>query len=106
MKKINAYVGDCVSENIGVIIDDYPNQDGNSELTVNLDLGDSLLNLFREIKEDGSIEYVVISVDKNSKKLTRYVATETNQTIVSTGLISGLNSLFNRIQVEAEGVAF
>ena len=105
MKKINAYVGDCVSENIGVIIDDYPNQDGNSELTVNLDLGDSLLNLYREIKEDGSIEYVVISVDKNSKKLTRYVATETNQTIVSTGLIEGLNSTFNRIQAKAERVA-
>ena len=94
MKKINAYVGDCVAENIGVIIDDYPNQDGNSELAVNLDLGDILLNLFREIKEDGSIEYVVISVDKNSKKLTRYVAVETDHTIVSSGFITGLNEVF------------
>ena len=105
MKKINAYVGECVPEDIGIIIDDYPNQDDNSELAINLDLGDCLLNFFREIKEDGSVEYVVINVDKNSKKLTRYVATETNQTIVSTDLISGLNSLFNRIQVEAERVA-
>ena len=72
MKKIEAYAGDCVSDNLKVIIDDYPNQDGNSELAVNLDLGDSLLNIFREIKEDGSIEYVVISVDKNSKKLTTW----------------------------------
>ena len=105
MRKINAYVGECLPENVGVIIDDYPNQDDNSELAINLDLGDCLLNFFREIKEDGSVKYVVINVDKNSKKLTRYVATETNQTIVSTDLISGLNSLFNRIQVEAERVA-
>ena len=98
MKKINAYVGECVSEDIGIIIDDYPNQEGNSELAVNLDLGDSLLNLFREIKEDGSIEYVVISVDKNSKKLTRYVATETNQTIVSTSFLTGLGKLFSSVE--------
>ena len=82
-----------------IIIDDYPNQDGNSELAVNLDLGDSLLNLFREIKEDGSIEYVVISVDKNSKKLTRYVVTETNQTIVSTDFLTGLGKLFSSAEL-------
>ena len=105
MRKINAYVGECLPENVGVIIDDYPNQDDNSELAINLDLGDCLLNFFIFFKKDGSVEYVVINVDKNSKKLTRYVATETNQTIVSTDLISGLNSLFNRIQVEAERVA-
>ena len=99
MKKINAYVGECVSKDIGIIIDDYPSQDGNSEFAVNLDLGDSLLNLFREIKEDGSIEYVVINVDKNSKKLTRYVAQETNQTIVSSGFITGLNEVFELTQV-------
>ena len=99
MKKINAYVGDCVAENIGVIIDDYPNKEGNSEFAVNLDLGDSLLNLFREIKEDGSIKYVVISVDKNSKKLTRYVATETNQTIVSTDFLTGLGKLFSSAEL-------
>jgi hypothetical protein len=105
MRKINAYVGECLPENVGVIIDDYPNPEGNAELAINLDLGDCLLNFYRDIKEDGSVEYVVINVDKNSKKLTRYVATETNQTIVSTGLIEGLNSTFNRIQVEAERVA-
>ena len=99
MKKIEAYAGDCVSDNLKVIIDDYPNQEGNSELAVNLDLGDSLLNLFREIKEDGSIEYVVISVDKNSKKLTRYVATETNQTIVSTSFLTGLGKLFSSAEL-------
>ena len=43
MKKINAYVGDCVSENIGVIIDDYPNKEGNSEFAVNLNVGDSFI---------------------------------------------------------------
>lgn len=50
MKKINAYVGDCVSENIGVIIDDYPNKEGNSEFAVNLNLDNSLLNLYKEKK--------------------------------------------------------
>ena len=49
MKKINAYVGDCVSENIGVIIDDYPNKEGNSEFAVNLNLDNSLLNLYCEL---------------------------------------------------------
>ena len=98
MKKIEAYAGDCVSDNLKVIIDDYPNQEGNSELAVNLNLGDSLLNLFREIKEDGSIEYVVINVDKNSKKLTRYVAQETNKTIVSNSFITGLNEVFELTQ--------
>ena len=48
MKKINAYVGDCVSENIGVIIDDHPNKEGNSEFAVNLNLDNSLLNLYKE----------------------------------------------------------
>ena len=94
MKKINAYVGDCVAENIGVIIDDYMNQEGNSEFAVNLNVGDSLLNLYRDIKEDGSVEYVVISIDKNSKKLTRYVAAETDHTIVSSSFITGLNEVF------------
>ena len=94
MKKINAYVGDCVAENIGVIIDDYMNQEGNSEFAVNLNVGDSLLNLYRDIKEDGSVEYVVISIDKNSKKLTRYVAVEADHTIVSSGFITGLNEVF------------
>ena len=51
MKKINAYVGDCVSENIGVIIDDYPNKEGNSEFAVNLNLDNSLLNLYKEKKK-------------------------------------------------------
>ena len=51
MKKINAYVGDCVSENIGVIIDDYPNKEGNSEFAVNLHLDNSLLNLYKEKKK-------------------------------------------------------
>ena len=41
MKKINAYVGDCVLENIGVIIDDYQNKEGNSEFAVNLKVGGS-----------------------------------------------------------------
>ena len=50
-KKINAYVGDCVSENIGVIIDDYPNKEGNSEFAVNLNLDNSLLNLYKEKKK-------------------------------------------------------
>lgn len=94
MKKINAYVGDCVSENIGVIIDDYPNKEGNSEFSINLNVGDSLLNLYKETKEDGSVEYVVISIDKNSKKLTRYVAVEADHTIVSSSFITGLNEVF------------
>ena len=51
IKKINAYVGDCVSENIGVIIDDYPNKEGNSEFAVNLNLDNSLLNLYKEKKK-------------------------------------------------------
>ena len=51
MKKINAYVGDCVSENIGVIIDDYQNKEGNSEFAVNLNLDNSLLNLYKEKKK-------------------------------------------------------
>ena len=51
MKKINAYVGECVSENIGVIIDDYPNKEGNSEFAVNLNLDNSLLNLYKEKKK-------------------------------------------------------
>ena len=51
MKKINAYVGDCVSENIGVIIDDYLNKEGNSEFAVNLNLDNSLLNLYKEKKK-------------------------------------------------------
>ena len=42
MKKINAYICDCVSENIGVIIDDYQNKEGNSEFSINLNVGDSL----------------------------------------------------------------
>lgn len=94
MKKIEAYAGDCVLDNLKVIIDDYPNKEGNSELAINLDLGDSLLNFFKETKKDGSVEYVVISIDKNSKKLTRYVATETNQTIVSSSFITSLNEVF------------
>ena len=51
MKKINAYVGDCVSENIGVSIDDYPNKEGNSEFAVNLNLDNGLLNLYKEKKK-------------------------------------------------------
>ena len=94
MKKINAYIGDCISENIDVIIDDYQNKEGNSEFAVNLNLDNSLLNLYKEKKEDGSIEYVVINIDKNSKKLTRYVAAETDHTIVSSSFITGLYEVF------------
>ena len=94
MKKINAYIGDCISENIDVIIDDYQNKEGNSEFSINLNVGDSLLNLYKETKEDGSVEYVVISIDKNSKKLTRYVAAETDHTIVSSDFIKCLNEVF------------
>ena len=94
MRKINAYVGECLPENVGVIIDDYPNKEGNSEFAVNLNVGDSLLNLYKETKEDGSVEYVVISIDKNSKRLTRYVAVEADYTIVSSGFITGLNEVF------------
>ncbi len=94
MKKINAYIGDCISENIDVIIDDYQNKEGNSEFSINLNVGDSLLNLYKETKEDGSVEYVVISIDKNSKKLTRYVAVEADYTIVSSSFITGLNKVF------------
>ena len=51
MRKINAYVGECLPENVGVIIDDYPNQDDNSELAINLDLGDCLLNFLEKLKK-------------------------------------------------------
>ena len=51
MKKINAYIGDCISENIDVIIDDYQNKEGNSEFSINLNVGDSLLNLYKEKKK-------------------------------------------------------
>lgn len=51
MKKINAYIGDCISENIDVIIDDYQNKEGNSEFAVNLNLDNSLLNLYKEKKK-------------------------------------------------------
>ena len=94
MKKINAYIGDCISDNIDVIIDDYQNKEGNSEFAVNLNLDNGLLNLYKETKEDGSVEYVVISIDKNSKKLTRYVAAETDHTIVSSDFIKCLNEVF------------
>ena len=94
MKKINAYICDCVSENIGVIIDDYQNKEGNSKFSITLNVGDSPLNLYKETKEDGSVEYVVISIDKNSKKLTRYVAAETDHTIVSSDFIKCLNEVF------------
>lgn len=100
MKKIEAYAGDCVSDNLKVIIDDYPNKEGNSELAINLDLGDSLLSFYREIKKDGSVEYVVINVDKNSKKLTRYVAKETNHTVISSDFIAGLVKVFRSAKNE------
>ena len=64
MRKINAYVVECLPENVGVIIDDYPNQDNNSELAINLDLGDCLLNFFREIKED---EVIITMLNKNER---------------------------------------
>ena len=51
MKKINAYIGDCISENIDVIIDDYQNKEGNSEFAVNLNLDNGLLNLYKEKKK-------------------------------------------------------
>ena len=51
MKKINAYICDCVSENIDVIIDDYQNKEGNSEFAVNLNLDNGLLNLYKEKKK-------------------------------------------------------
>ena len=44
MKKINAYIGDCISENIDVIIDDYQNKEGNSEFSINLNVGLKLNN--------------------------------------------------------------
>ena len=97
MKKVSAYVGDCLPDDIGIIVDDYPNEDGNSELAVNLDLGDSLLNLYREIKKDGSIQYVVISIDKNSKVISRYEAEETKKVNGSDGIIVCLAKLFNSV---------
>ena len=51
IKKINAYIGDCISENIDVIIDDYQNKEGNSEFSINLNVGDSRLNLYKEKKK-------------------------------------------------------
>ena len=98
MKKIEAYAGDCVSDNLKVIVDDYPNKEGNSELAINLDIGDSLLSFYREIKKGGSVEYVVINVDKNSKKLTRYIAQETNHTVISSDFIAGLVKVFGSVQ--------
>ena len=98
MKKIDAHISDCIPDDTNVIIDDYLNKDGNGELTVNLDIGDRLLIYFRETKKDGSFEYVVVDIDKNSKELTRYVAQKVDQTIVSDGLLTDLCKTFELAQ--------
>lgn len=98
MKKINAYISDCIPNDTNVLIDDYLNKDGNGELTVNLDIGDRLLIYFRETKNDGSFEYVVVDIDKNSKELTRYVAQKVDQTIVSDSLLTDLCKTFELAQ--------
>ena len=50
------------------------------------------LRFYRILLYQESVEYVVISIDKNSKKLTRYAAVEVDYTIVSSDFIKRSNS--------------
>ena len=97
MKKIKAFAGECVPSDTEVIVDDYPNQDDESELAVNINMGDEFINLYRNIKDDGTVEFVVITIDKNSKVLTRYEAKKTNDISMSNSGMELLSNAFRSV---------
>ncbi|MBO6261726.1 MAG: hypothetical protein J6N95_03890 [Bacilli bacterium] len=94
MKKINAYAEKTLPSDTTVLINDYPNQDNEPELAINTCLGDEVINLYRTSKEDGSVEFIVITLDKETKKLVRYKVKETGKTIAKDGVVDIVFGMF------------
>ena len=100
MRKVNAYVNENLSDKVKVLIDDYPNEDGLEELAININLDSSVINLYKINKKDGSVEYLILDVDKNTKVLTRYKAEEVGKIEASEPVLTVLNTLFKTVENE------
>ena len=98
MKEIKAYAGACVPSDTEVIIDDYPNQDDEGELAVNVSIGDEYVHLYRDTKADGSVEFIVITVDKKSRKLTRYEVKKSSSSTMSSSGMEALANMFKSVR--------
>lgn len=98
MKKIKAYAGTCVPDDTEVIIDDYPNQDDEGELAVNVSMGDEYVHFYRDTKADGSVEFIIITVDKKSRVLTRYEVKKSSSSTMSGSGMEALHNMFKSVK--------
>ena len=104
MKKIKAYAEDCLSDDTTVIVNDYPNPDGESELAISTCLGDEFINVYRTIKEDGSIEFVILAGDLNSKKVTRYVSKKSHSEVIKDDTVDMVFGMFKMYREQLEEI--
>lgn len=102
MKKIKAYAEDCLSDDTTVIVNDYPNPDGEPELAISTCLNDEFINVYRTIKEDGSIEFVILIGDLNSKKVARYVTKKPHSEVIKDGTVDMVFGMFGMYRKQYE----